>query len=323
MKTGLWKWIFIGLALAVLLMRCRPGADVAPPQPAAPPQKDGMELVYVPPGEFLMGSTDADIDRLLAKLCGGSDCKRDWSEEQPQHTVYLDAFWLDRREVTNAMFAEFVADSGYKTDAEKEGWSYTWNKNEGWVKTEGADWQHPYGPLSSIDGLEAHPVVQVSWNDARAYCEWAGRRLPSEAEWEKAARGAHGQVYPWGNADAFGGRVNFADRSIDVGWAEKKVDDGYQHTAPVGSYPKGASPYGALDMAGNVSEWVADWYDAGYYERSPRQNPPGAVSGEYRVLRGGDWISAAWHIRCAYRGGGSPSGASGFVGFRCALDASP
>ena len=146
---------------------------------------DGMILVYVPAGEFLMGSADSDPEAS--------------SDEKPQHKVTLDAFWIDRTEVTNAMFAQFVAASGHKTDAEKVGTGWAFDPTStSWKVTIDAEWQHPRGPGSDVAGLDKHPVVQVSWNDAAAYCGWTGRRLPTEAEWEKAARGTDGRKYPVG-----------------------------------------------------------------------------------------------------------------------------
>lgn len=142
-----------------------------------------MVLLYVPAGNFLMGSADSDPNAL--------------PEEQPQHTVQLDAFWIDRTDVTNAMFAMFVKATGHKTDGERLGDGVVC-VNGDCHSTIGADWQHPNGPSSNLDGRANHPVVQVSWNDASSYCAWAGRRLPSEAEWEKAARGTDGRLYPWG-----------------------------------------------------------------------------------------------------------------------------
>jgi serine/threonine-protein kinase len=267
--------------------------------------KDGMTLLYVPAGEFLMGSADGDSDA--------------YSDEKPQHKVTLDAFWIDRTEVTNAMFAKFVAAARYKTDAEKAGKARAFDPtSKQWAETAGADWQHPRGPGSDIAGLEQHPVAQVSWNDATAYCAWAGRRLPTEAEWEKAARGTDGRKFPWGNQNVAGDLLNFADRNLDVSWADKSINDGYQFTAPVGSYPKGASPYGALDMAGNVWEWVADWYNETYYQNAPAQNPKGPDSGQYRVLRGGSWHIEPGLVRAADRVRDNPENRYDLLGFRCA-----
>jgi formylglycine-generating enzyme required for sulfatase activity len=254
-------------------------------------------MVHVPAGEFIMGSDE-------------------YSEEQPVHTVYLDAFYIDKYEVTNAQFAAFVSATGHETDAERTGcgWAYD---GDNWDCVQGVDWQHPFGPDTDLAGKDEHPVVQVSWNDAKAYCEWAGARLPTEAEWEKAVRGTDGRTYPWGNAFD-GSRVNFCDRNCEVDWKDTGADDGYARTAPVGSYPAGASPYGALDMAGNVWEWVADWYDSGYYAASPESNPKGLASGDERVLRGGSWDSNEAYVRAANRARYPPDGTTLNVGFRCA-----
>ena len=234
---------------------------------------DGMELVYVPAGSFMMGSEDGDED------------------EKPVHELHLDAYWIDRTEVTNAMFERFVDATGH--DA-------------------GSDWRN------EASGKADHPVVSVNWHDAKAYCEWAGRRLPTEAEWEKAARGTDGRVYPWGDAAPAGHLLNFADKRSGLDWADTAVDDGYERTAPVGSYPAGASPYGAADMAGNVWEWCADWYDENYYAVSPKDNPQGPATGEYRVVRGGSWYSTVGNVRAANRAWFTPDRRSGYSGFRCA-----
>ncbi len=263
---------------------------------------DGMTLVFVPEGDFAMGSDSSQ-----------------YANERPVHTVFLDSYWVDRTEVTNSMFEVFIARTGYQTDAEKKGSSNGYDIVTGKsVLTPGADWKHPQGPDSSLSELAEHPVVHVSWNDARAYCEWAGRRLLTEAEWEKAARGTDGRTFPWG--DAFDGtRLNSADVNLGAGRGDRGFDDGFQLTAPVGSYPLGASPYGALDMAGNVWEWVNDWVDEAYYRSSPSANPGGPASGEYRVVRGGSWHDPEDGNRAAYRGWAASGDTDITLGFRCGL----
>jgi len=267
---------------------------------------DEALLVYVPEGEFLMGNEDKD-----ARV-----------GEKPEHTVYLDAFWVYQHPVTNAQFAAFVDISGHQTNVEEAGWSWVWDGID-WVQKDGAYWGAPEGPGSSIAGREDHPVVQVSWFDADAYCQWAGGRLPTEAEWEKAARGANGHKYPWGNSPLTGDKANYCDVNCPRDQADTDRDDGYQRTSPVGSYPLGASPYGALDMVGNVWEWCADWYAEDYYSRSPDENPTGSVSGDYRVRRGGSWYDSGWFLRVAYRYGDFPFKGSDNYGFRCVFTEQP
>jgi formylglycine-generating enzyme required for sulfatase activity len=234
---------------------------------------DEMVMVYVPAGEFKMGSTEGDDD------------------ERPVHAVVLDAFWIDRTEVTNAQYARCVGDS---------------------VCDEASF-------VNNVDfNGDEYPVVGVSWYDANTYCEWAGARLPTEAEWEYAARGEQGYVYPWG--DEFDcSRGNFDDETQGDDYLVPGGEgcDGYDRTAPVGSFPTGASWCRALDLAGNVWEWVADWYDAGYYERSPTHNPLGPEEGDGKVLRGGAWDGDLGYLRSAYRGWYLPSWFV-YFGFRCA-----
>jgi serine/threonine-protein kinase len=252
-------------------------------------EKDGMLLIYVPAGDFLMGSTDMDE---LAD-----------DDEKPQHSVALDAFWIDQTEVTNAMFSKFVDDSDFITEAEKKGWSQVYVDDQ-WKRVDGADWRHPAGPDSSVVGYENHPVVHVSWADAQAYCKWAGRRLPTEAEWEKAARGTDGLIFPWGD------RINCN--------LAQYVKCGGQ-ALPVGSRPAGASPYGAFDMSGNVWEWVSDWYSETYYVGVRMVNPQGPTSGELRVQRGGSWRLNEKYTRSANRTSIAPDETWQSDGFRCAL----
>ena len=273
--------------------------------------KDEMVMVFVSAGQFEMGGY---VD-------GGPDT-------MPAHKVYLDDFWIDQTEVTNEMFAKFVDSTGYVTDAEKAGISNdfrTTNLEIIWEKVEGLDWAHPNGQNSNIFGIENHPVVHVSWNDANAYCSWAERRLPTEAQWEKAASwndvGGEKYVYPWGN-DFDPTRLNFCDKNCAYDFANKSLDDGYAETSPVGSYPDGASPYGGLDMSGNVLEWVADWYSPDYYEWSPPSNPLGPGVGQTRVMRGGAWATNSYYVSSARRWEWNPSFQHRALGFRCALGTS-
>jgi len=241
---------------------------------------DGMLMVYVPEGNFSMGSNEGD------------------SDEQPVHTVYLDAYWIDSTEVINAMYALCV--QAGTCQPPKDTGSYTRNS---------------YYGNSQYDN---YPVIYVDWNMAKDYCTWAGRRLPTEAEWEKAARGTDGRIYPWGNTfDCHKG--NFDDETqIDSYVVPGGPDcDGYVDTSPVGNFSSGAGPYGALDMAGNAWEWVADWYSETYYASSPASNPQGPASGPSRVLRGGSWSSRDSYVRSAYRRRIDPSNALNIVGFRC------
>jgi formylglycine-generating enzyme required for sulfatase activity len=217
-------------------------------------------------------------------------CERKWFEDEyPPHTVYLDAFYVDKYEVTNAQYRACMEAGACDTPK-----NTTYYGNADYAK---------------------HPVVYVTWDDADAYCRWAGERLPTEAQWEKAARGTDGRTYPWGKTFD-GSKLNFCDKNCPYNYKDASVDDGYAGTAPVGSYPDGASPYEALDMAGNVWEWVADWYNSDYYASSPESNPKGPASGDERVLRGGSWSYYAASVRAASRGKPAP-GPDHDVGFRC------
>ncbi len=264
----------------------------------SPRQPFEPELILIPAGEFLMGS-DPEKD------------KNAQDDEQPQHRLYLPDFYIAKTPVTNAQFAAFVKASGYRTTAEEqgEGWAWTGQK---WDTVKGANWQHPRGPQSDITAKSDHPVVQVSWHDAVAYCRWLARatgrpyRLPTEAEWEKAARGpelAEGRIYPWGNKWETG-RCNSDEAGVG-------------DTSPVGAYPNGASPYGVLDMAGNVWEWCATkWQKAYPYEVKEDEWMGDYLAGtDGRVLRGGSWFNLSL-ARCAYRYGFSPGGRFSVSGFR-------
>jgi len=272
-------------------------------------ERDDSEMIRIPAGEFLMGSIYGDAD------------------EKPQRRVYLDEYWIDRYEVTNRQFERFVNATGHRTHAEKRGSSWGFDSSgDVWGPVEGLSWRQPQGPGSRAD--PSHPVVHVSWSDAWAYAEWAGKRLPTEAEWEKAARGTDGRKYPWGPQEPTGRLVNFADRQakqLDLSWADGSVDDGFAYTAPVGSFPSGKSPYGVEDMAGNVWEWCQDVYEKDFYKRATERNPVmgsrhGSSHGSAaRVVRGGSWNYFAYYLRCANRNIGDPAYSFGAAyGFRCA-----
>jgi formylglycine-generating enzyme required for sulfatase activity len=210
-----------------------------------------------------------------AQFWMGSDDGED--DEKPRHRVTLDGFYIDTYEVTNALYQKFMSASGRAAPE-------YWND-------------------SKFNGPR-QPVVGVSWHDADAYCTWAKKRLPAEAEWEKAARGTDGRKYPWGEQrDASRANSNESGRG-------KTVD--------VGSYPRGVSPDGALDMAGNVWEWVADWHGKDYYRKGPDRNLQGPATGTHRVLRGGSWLSNPINLRSAYRDSDTPGSRFHFIGFRCA-----
>ena len=261
-------------------------------------EADGMVMVYVPAGQFLMGP-----DNLFQP-----------TPAPTPFSVTLDGFWIDRTEVTNDMFAKFIQASGFKPGTGTWGQVANMGKYR-WNTLAGADWQHPQGAGSSLAGLSSHPVVQVNWNDARAYCQWAGAQLPSEAQWEKAARGTDGRIYPWGNGAPNGKLLNFADVHISIYEANAKVNDGYKFTAPVGSYPAGASPYGALDMAGNVNEWTSSLYmDYPYNASDGREDLGNPLK---RVVRGGSWYRNIPGIKTNLRVPYSTEQIYSDLGFRC------
>lgn len=259
-----------------------------------------VELVTIPAGEFLMGS-DAD----------------DRPETSPERLVYLDAYAIYQTPVTNAHFSAFVYQTGYQTLAEQQGWSFIGVDLE---QHRGAYWAAPKGLGSSLLGRSDHPVFHVSWLDASAYCAWAGGALPTEAQWEKAARGTDGRTFPWGNDDVSAERANFCDVNCPAAWANTGLDDGYATLAPVGSFPAGASPYGVLDMAGNINEWVADWRGEDYYADAPNVNPTGPDVGDFKMERGGSWYSGWTNLRAFSRSNYETSDHShDMEGFRCVI----
>lgn len=240
--------------------------------------------------------------------------------ESPVHEVEVGSFWMDITEVTVEDFGRFVQATAYKTESEKLGWSGVFDLDKGeWTRSDGASWRHPEGPSTSASLRE--PVVHVSHADALAYAKWADKRLPTEAEWEFAARGGlKEQRYPWGNELRPGGKpvANWWQGHFPE---ENTGEDGFPRRAPVASFePNG---YGLHDMAGNVWEWCADWFDEDYYRGSPRTNPKGAALGEERVIRGGAWLCSINYCqgyRAAARGKTPPDSGLNNTGFRCARD---
>lgn len=256
--------------------------------------------------------------------------------EGPCHKVRLDPFLIDRTAVSNAEFAEFVAATGYRTEAEAIGWSFVFYLllpdkfphtravagAPWWRQVEGAAWHTPEGPGSSIEMRADHPVVHVTWADAAAYARWAGKRLPTEAEWERAARGGLGKArYPWGDELTPDGahHCNIWQGKFPV---TNTCEDGYLGTAPVESFPPNG--LGLYNMVGNVWEWCADWFSPTYYQESPRTDPKGPRDGIARVIRGGSYLCHASYCnryRVGARSHNTPDSSTGHMGFRCAMDA--
>jgi formylglycine-generating enzyme required for sulfatase activity len=298
-------------AANILVRRGSVSEEFHPLRPAAFVQRGGQlallredSMVRIPAGSFLMGSP-------------GAESPDAW----PQHRVAIETFWLDVTPVTNAQFREFIESSGYTTTAEQRGRSLVFDvRLRAWQSLAGADWRRPHGPDSSIAGRESWPVVQVSWFDAMAYARWAGKRLPTEAEYEYAGRGGLVDCrFPWGReligdgtywTNSWQGRFPHFDLTRDA----------FAGISPVDAFPE--NRYGLADMLGNVYGWCADWYEADYYGHSPRENPAGPAAGEQKVQRGGSWLStenheplAIWHRRAA-----DPTESTNHTGFRCARD---
>jgi formylglycine-generating enzyme required for sulfatase activity len=286
------------LALSGLFLLCRAGLVFATEFVG----KDGGPMVLIAEGPFPRGSAAGDGD----------------ADERPQRSIHLSAFYIDRFEVTNVRYQAFLKATSHRTPEHCCDFSYN-------------VWKGAEFPATLAD----HPVVNVDWFDSEAYCRWAGKRLPTEAEWEKAARGAEARLYPWGaawdrlrvNGASYWAGKDFATAEDAKAWwggdgAEVIEKKGFQGmlTLPVKALEQGATPTGLAHMAGNVWEWVADWYDQAYYATSPDRNPQGPESGEYKVTRGGSWLNHHHLLRTAARDGARPSMRNHGTGFRCAKD---
>ena len=280
-------------------------------------------MVYISGGSFLMGTDDKDGFP--------SD------GEGPIRKVTVNPFYMDECTVTNAEFKSFIDATGYITEAEKFGWSFVFyqflspktagrvtqqvQQTPWWMVVEGASWNHPEGLDSTIDDRLDHPVIHVSWNDAQAYCKWVGKRLPTEAEWEFAARGGLEQKkYPWGDELTPGGvhKCNIWQGSFPN---TNTIDDGYAGTAPAKSFP--TNGYGLYNIAGNVWEWCSDWFGVNTYKNGGRKNPQGPKTGDMRVMRGGSYLCHYTYCnryRVAARTSNTPDSSTGNIGFRCVAD---
>ncbi len=293
-----------------------------PAQTRANGDPAGHGMVLLPGGRFLMGTDDG-----IGYPADG---------EGPARQVTVRPFWIDPFAVTNARFDKFVRAAGYVTEAERCGWSFVFAgllpddfpDTRGvaaapwWRQVEGADWRHPEGPQSNVDGRADHPAVHVSWHDAVAYCAWAGVRLPTEAEWEYAARGGlEGKRYPWGDELMPDGihRCNIWQGEFP---RRNTCEDGYYGTAPVDTFePNG---FGLYNVAGNAWEWCADWFSPTFHVTGPREDPRGPDAGTHRVIRGGSYLchdSYCYRYRVAARSANTPDSSTGNTGFRVARDA--
>lgn len=287
------------------------------------PSPEAGELVDIPGGSFVMGTDE--------------EYRYPGDGEGPAREISLSPYRISKHTVTNRQFEAFVQSTGYTTEAERFEWSFVFHlflpddfpdtrgvaATPWWRQVYGADWAHPAGPQSSLDDASDHPVIHVSWNDAQAYCQWAGVRLPTEAEWEMAARGGLVQQrMVWGDEFSPDGvtTCNIFEGDFPI---ENTADDGYVGTAPVDAFP--ANGFGLHNMAGNVWEWCSDWFHTDFHVNGPPTNPQGPPGGEAKVMRGGSYLchdSYCNRYRVSARSSNTPDSATGNLGFRIAQEPS-
>ena len=273
--------------------------------------KDGLPYVYVAAAPFDMGCVEGD------ERC---------ADDEARHRVELSSFWMGQTEVTVAAFRHFMSETKYRTTAESDGWSYVLESRI--VQRLGRRWD---APGDAADEGDTRPVVHVSWYDAATYCTWSGGRLPREAEWEFAARGGRpGSIHVWGNEElpvvAGAKQANVWDESVKRQMPDARnifagYDDGFARTSPVGAFPPNG--FGLHDLAGNVMEWCADWFNKYYYASTKERDPKGPAVGAERILRGGSWNDGPAYLRLSDRFGYAPALHSETIGFRCVRDAAP
>jgi sulfatase modifying factor 1 len=292
-----------------------------PPTPSGPAGAHDDDFVDIAGGAFIMGTNE--------------DYRYPGDGEGPAREITLGAFRITKHSVSNAQFAAFIDDTGYRTETQQYEWSFVYHlflpddfpdtraveATPWWRQVYGADWAHPAGPHSNLDGLADHPVVHVTWTDAQAYCTWAGVRLPTEAEWEMAARGGLVQQrFVWGDEFAPDGQTmcNIFEGSFPV---ENTAEDGYIGTSPIDAFPPNG--FGLHDMAGNVWEWTNDWFNTEFHADGPRTNPQGPPSGQAKAMRGGSYMchdSYCHRYRVSARSSNTPDSSAGNLGFRVASD---
>ena len=317
-KTN-WRYILIVVGLVASV-----GGGIWAWQTIKKPKVSTENMALIPAGTFPMGREDREGWSPMAN-------PTIFADELPPHEIYTGAFFIDKYEVVNLQFQKFVDATKYVTTAEKDGGStiivpadeadeVIQGTDIGFKWVAGASWRTPEGPGSNIEGLMNHPVVHVSWDDANAYAEWVGKRLPTEAEWEKAARGGTVTNWFWGDQlDSAGKYANFyGEHRWEYKYPEEAID-GHRKTAPVGSLAPNA--YGLYDTAGNVWEWVSDRYQYNYFASSPSNNPKGPESGDDRVVKGGGWYLCECYLRPANRESRAAGDRDHGVGFRLVLDA--